>query len=291
MELEGNWKEREGKKRTMAEKARLFRNRKNGGWHKGLRWGICFLALLLLFSAAAPSAQAASQKNGWVTKSGKKYYYVKGKKVKGWKKVSGKYYYFGSKGVLQVNTIAGSEAEGFHYVDKKGVRCTDRTVEMAKDLVLSLTRPSWTAVKKLQTCYRYLVQDCSYAAGSYTLTPKSFPSMAQRMFVLQAGDCYQGALAMAYIGKVLGFTSRMVRGFVDSRLTPGQVSLLQELPGNEHGWAEIMAEGPSYLVYDVSMARVYPGKLYHIPRVRYPYAIRALAGYKLNIVNGKVSWD
>ena len=256
---------------------------------RSLRLFVCLLLTVLLVGAFSAPAWAA--KKGWVKKSGKTYYYKSGKKVKGWKKISGKYYYFDKKGVMQVNTIAGSEAEGYHYVDKKGIRCTDKTVELAKDLVLSLTKPSWSAVKKLQTCYFYLVRDCSYVLDSYSFSPASFPSMARKMFLRCAGDCYEGALCMAYVGKVLGFTSRMVKGYVDSKLSPSQVANLAHVAGNEHGWAEIMAEGTVYRVYDVSMARVYPPKLYHIPRASYPYAIQALQGFKLNIVNGIVSWD
>ncbi|MBQ1492730.1 MAG: hypothetical protein IIZ39_12290 [Blautia sp.] len=259
------------------------------GHKKGLRLLVCLLLAVLFVGVVSTPAQAA--KKGWVKKSGKTYYYKNGKKVKGWKKIQGKYYYFGKKGVMQVNTIAGSEGEGFHYVDKKGIRCTDKTVELAKNLVLSLTKPSWSGVKKLQTCYFYLVRDCSYALDSYSFSPGSFPSMARNMFLRQAGDCYEGALCMAYVGKVLGFTSRMVMGYVDSNLSPSQVSSMAHVANNEHGWAEIMAEGTTYRVYDVSMARVYPPKLYHIPRAAYPYAIQATAGFKLNIVNGIVSWD
>ena len=56
------------------------------------------------------------KKTGWVKKNGKKYYYVKGKKVTGWKKIKGKKYYFNKKGVLQTNKMISYNK----YVNKKG---------------------------------------------------------------------------------------------------------------------------------------------------------------------------
>ncbi|MCR4717566.1 MAG: serine hydrolase [Lachnospiraceae bacterium] len=54
--------------------------------------------------------------NGWVKKSGKKYYYINNKKVTGLKKI-GKYkYYFNKKGVMQKNKMIAKNK----FVNKKG---------------------------------------------------------------------------------------------------------------------------------------------------------------------------
>ena len=257
------------------------------------RRGLALAAGLLLLALVATSmpvqVQAAQAKTGWVKKSGKKYYYKKGKKVTGWKKIQGKTYFFSSKGVMQSGKIVGN-ASGVHFVGKDGVRCLDPAIEVAKNLVLELTDSSMSTKEKLDTVYRYLVYDCSYLVDSYDFSPANFGFMARRMAIRRGGDCYEGALLMAYVGKVLGYKARLAEGFVDSNLLPSQVRYLAYNGANEHGWAEIRVGG-TYLVYDVSMQRVYSPRLYSIPRSSYPYAIEAVGLTQLKVKAGSVVWE
>ena len=95
---------------------------------------ILFLALVLalgstvalpLMTVTVEAAQTTAKvKNGWVKKSGKWYYYRKGRKVKGWKKVKNKWYYLDkTSGVLQTGwkKVSGK----WYYLRKKdGVMLT-----------------------------------------------------------------------------------------------------------------------------------------------------------------------
>ena len=249
--------------------------------------GLLVLGLVLATVPATP-VLAASQKTGWATKSGKKYYYKKGKKVKGWKKIGSYTYFFDSKGVMQTNKIVGN-SKGIHYVGKDGIRCKDTAIEVAKNLVLELTDNSMSRREKLETVYSYLVYDCSYLSDYYVLAPVNFSYMARRMASRHGGDCYEGALLMVYVARVLGYTGRMERGYVDSNLYPSQVGYLAYTAGNEHGWPEIKVSG-SYLVYDISMQRAYSARLHGITRRSYPYAIRSVGEYKMKVSKGRVIW-
>ena len=260
---------------------------------KGRRRGLCLLAGLLVLAltwGTMPVRVQAAKKDGWAKTGGKKYYYRKGKKVKGFTAIKGKTYFFNSKGVMQANQIVGNEKAGYHYAGKDGVCCFDPAIEAAKNLVLTLTEEDWSQKKKLETVFRYLVYDCSYAADYYEFTTSNFGSLALRMYARKAGDCNEGALLMAYVGRVLGYTSRLVSGYVNSYLTPAEARYLELNGESEHGWAEIMLGKQPYLVYDVSMQRAYQTKLYSISRAQYPYAIKAVAVYRLNVKNGKVVW-
>lgn len=70
--------------------------------------------------ASVSKAEKASRKNGWVTKSGKRYYYQFGKKLKKqWLVKKGKTYYLNKKGVA---ATASAKIDGTYYVfSKKGV--------------------------------------------------------------------------------------------------------------------------------------------------------------------------
>lgn len=99
---------------------------------------LLILLCLLLTAGCMPQislneVSAASTRNytGWKTKSGKKYYYSKGKKLTGFHKIKKYYYYFDSNGVMQTgwHRVKG----GFRYFAKVSGRMRkNRTVNGRK---------------------------------------------------------------------------------------------------------------------------------------------------------------
>lgn len=81
---------------------------------------------------------------GWKTVNGCRYYFkkagdgvIRGSAVTGLKKISGNQYYFSSSGVLQTNTIAGTESEGYYYVDDNGQVISTKAICQAVDFVIA----------------------------------------------------------------------------------------------------------------------------------------------------------
>lgn len=67
--------------------------------------------------------------DGWVTVSGKKYYYQGGRMTTGWKKIGGKYYYFHpSDGYLYTSKLLNLNG-WIYYVDKTGARVTNKWIK------------------------------------------------------------------------------------------------------------------------------------------------------------------
>ena len=234
------------------------------------------LALLLTFHAPV----SAAKKQGWVTKNGHTYYYVKGKRVKGWKTINGKEYYFNSLSRLMKNRIVGNSRGGYDYVDAKGIRVKDPVVRKAAALVRGCTNSSMTRNQKLETAYWWIIQNYVYVSHEYSMAPSNFPSVALGMFSSGGGDCFQSALVMAYVAKVLGYQVRVIYGFVSSE-TP--------TPIYTHGWAEVLY-GNQYYVYDITMQRRYSQLLHGILIENYPFAIARDKAYYLNITDGVVVW-
>ena len=65
-----------------------------------------------------------NEKNGWHTSKGKKYYYVDGAKVKGWKEIGGKYYCFSKVDGHLYKSRLVKDGDDAYYVNKEGVRVT-----------------------------------------------------------------------------------------------------------------------------------------------------------------------
>lgn len=81
-----------------------------------------------LFNCVTPDGYILNQfgarvkaAKGWIREDGKYYYYVKRKKVTGWRKISSKMYYFDADGVRQKGWL---ELDGNTYYLKKGVMQT-----------------------------------------------------------------------------------------------------------------------------------------------------------------------
>ncbi len=69
-------------------------------------------------NVSASQITAGSEKGKWKEKNGKKYYYVKNKKVKGFYKIKGEIYYFDKKGVMKTGWQKISKKK--YYFDSDG---------------------------------------------------------------------------------------------------------------------------------------------------------------------------
>lgn len=219
--------------------------------------------------------------HGWVKKGNQKFYYKKGVKVTGWKTIKGKKYYFDKKtGKLQTNKIVGTAKEGRFYVDKKGIRVTDKEVRMAVSFVDKHTKAGWTRDKKLKACYEYLWKVCQYERAYDKVACNKMPEYAAYMLKTGRGNCYRGSAAFACVARVLGYDSRVGVGGVSSRST-----VL-----SPHGWAEIKVGGKWYM-YDISMQRYWTWiDLYKRTASDYPFNYRCDDRYQLIVKNGKAMW-
>ena len=95
---------------------------------------IAIIAMMCIFyteiSAASYNAvdtvtvsnvKAAVHKNGWTTKSGKKYYYFNNKPVTGIRRIDSTYYYFSSRGILQEGAYKWISVKNtWYYLQKNG---------------------------------------------------------------------------------------------------------------------------------------------------------------------------
>ncbi|MDO4308048.1 MAG: transglutaminase domain-containing protein [Eubacteriales bacterium] len=229
------------------------------------RKGFLFGMLLLLFcfciggqnvqaagkKITAETKTAAAKKTGWVTKNGKRYYYVKGKKqINCWKTISKKKYYFGSDGAAKTGWYSiGSKS---YYFDSKGVykksKTMDKTLLNKMDAIIknnvSAKDGKSAALKKLFT---YVQKKCNYARVIGFKGQKGWEyTYAKQMLVKKKGSCYHYAAAFAVLAKrVTGYPVRICWG------TSNAFNTRKWQP---HGWVEIKINGTWY-TFDANAAR------------------------------------
>ncbi|MFR8667697.1 MAG: transglutaminase domain-containing protein [Anaerobutyricum soehngenii] len=220
---------------------------------------------------------------GWCSMGkGQKYYVVNGNRVKNWYKVGKKYYYFGDDYNLIVNSIVGSKAKGYYYVDKRGVRVTAKEIRQAVTFVMKYSDAKFSRQKRLKQCFRAIRKYPYHHMSSVAPAAKKIPSYANYMFTAQKGNCYRYGSAMAYIGRVLGYDTRLAVGAVTSRGPRASLS--------PHGWCEIKT-GKNWKMIDCSMQRFNLKKnLFLVTRKKYPYRLRCDKVHAMVVRNGKVKW-
>lgn len=262
-------------------------------------WLLAVGILMLLLLPVQTFAEGLPQKNytvqngrlcdengsaytGWRTENSRKFYYVNGKKCNGWRKVGKRYYYFEGKNGLAKNKIVGSKKMGYYYVDKNGIRVTNKEVNLAVDFVMKNSDPKARRRQRLRQCFDALCE-YPYFARAYEVKASKLPSFEKEMLTTGRGDCYYYGTTMAYIARVLGYDSRVAGGGVTAR-GPWY-------PMSEHGWCEVRI-GSSWRMIDCSMQRAHTNhNLFLVKRSNYPFWLRCDKTYALKIKDGKPKWN
>ncbi|MDE6435507.1 MAG: transglutaminase-like domain-containing protein [Lachnospiraceae bacterium] len=196
--------------------------------------------------------------------------------------------YYSKKGNLLTNQIVGSKKTGYYYVDKTGVKVTDKTVQYAVKFVRAHTKSSDSKETKLKKCYNYLWKNYKYQRvyGSKTsraLNPKAkdMSKISKEMFKSKKGNCHRYASCFAYIARVLGY---------DSKVAVGSVTSLHG--GNTpHGWTLVKynASGKKYKWYicdpdmEINNVSTYM-------KETHPCNVTTKWNCTLTIKDGKVTW-
>lgn len=213
----------------------------------------CFSSLTVQAAGTTITAETknASKKTGWVTKNGKRYYYVKGKKqVNCWKTISKKKYYFGADGAAKTGWYSiGSKS---YYFDSKGVykksKAMDKTLLSKMDAIIKNNVGSKdnekTALKKL---FNYVQKKCGYARAMGFKGQKGWEyTYAKEMLVKKKGSCYHYAAAFAVLAKrATGYPVRVCWGTSNAFNTK---------VWQPHGWVEIKIGGTWY-TFDANAAK------------------------------------
>lgn len=221
---------------------------------------------------------------GWYN-AGKnqKCYVVNGDRVKGWYKIGSKYYYFEKDYTLAANKIAGSKADGYFYVDKSGVRVTSKEICQAVSFVTKYSSAKLSRPKRLQQCFKAIRKYPYHHMSTAAPSAGQIPSYARYMFTAHQGNCYRYGSAMAYIGRVLGYDTRLAVGAVTARGPHARLS--------PHGWCEVRT-GNTWKMIDCSMQRFNLKKnLFMVTRAKYPYRLRCNKVHPMKVNKGKVRWS
>lgn len=187
---------------------------------------------------SAPTTGLKAGKEGWVTKSGKKYYYVKGKKVTGIHKIGSKNYAFDSKGVLQGKTPVFTWKNKFYKVSAKGVASQWKgTAAFAAKLLTSAPLSGKTAEEQLIKAFNYCA-DLNYmrisAPAGYS-EKQLLDYFGKIGLTQQVGDCSVQATSFYWLAKVLGYNVKVVNGYTKSTTF------------NEHSWVELTKSKKVYI--------------------------------------------
>lgn len=181
------------------------------------------------------------------------------------------------------NTIVGSKAKGYYYVDKTGRKVNTREIRQAVDFVMRNSKAGDSRAKRLKACYRALQAYPYFGMTNRAPKAKNLFSYARYMFSRHRGDCYYYASTMAYIARVLGYDSRVAVGGVTARGPAAPLSL--------HGWCEVKY-GKSWRMLDCSMQRAHHDRnLCLVTRKKYPFRLRCDKVYTMTVKNAKVKWS
>lgn len=174
---------------------------------------------------------------------GKSYFLnADGTMTKGWLAIGDGIYFFKEDG-----TMAANEAIGQYEFARDGklITATNPVSEVAtlvSGVISSVTTQNMTADQKLQACYQYMLDHCSYKRTYDTPSGDWTGTYATEILSTGQGNCYRYAAAFAYLAKGLGFESRVITGQISARkggTTP-------------HAWTEVKI-GDTWYIFDSEM--------------------------------------
>ena len=180
--------------------------------------------------------------SGWNIIDSKNYYFGEdGYALTGWFQNGGYYYYGGSDGAILTDcTVDG------YKLDSNGRRQVSSELEgRVLSVIDSCTNDSMTDIKKLEACYRWVINNCSYKRD-YTdpikLASGWTAKYGTEMLTAKKGNCYRYAAAVAYLAEGLGYDAKVVTGKIVA-YGGGMTA---------HGWAEVVINGKTY-IFDANM--------------------------------------
>ena len=196
----------------------------------------------------------------------------------GWTQVGSVYCYFykdGDKTLRAENCIV----DGF-YVDPSGARCDDPVINAALEFIKENSDEKDKPLERLRDCYNHLYKKYKYKTIVGVPVAEDLSSCAEDMFTDKTGNCYSYATALSYIGRALGYDTRIVTGKI--RGVYGDM-----VP---HSYAEIFIDGKWY-IFDASQNIAYP-KLnwFMITSGEYHRKYEKEVTYTLTASDGEVKW-
>ncbi len=201
------------------------------------------------------------------------------KAITGWTQVDSVYCYFyksGNKVIRAENCVVDG-----YYIDSTGARCDDTVINTALSFVNKNSKASDNKLDRLKACYNYLYKYYSYKSSYGTPVAADFSRYASELFSSKMGNCYKFASAISYIGRVLGYDTRVVTGKV--RGVYGDMV--------NHSYAEILVDGKWYIC-DATQNKAYPRlNWFLISPSSYHKAFNRGIVYTLTVSDGKVLWD
>ena len=148
---------------------------------------------------------------------------------------------------------------------------------IAVHFVMEHSDPYDTPVKRLLSCYDYIVYCCVFKRGGNKVKLKDLSLYAGEVLVMDRGNCFRVAAAVVYCARVLGFDGRVVAGSA----VPKKI---------RHGWSEIRIGNTWYLL-DVFRSRWNPEQNFRLVTFEeYPKKICRNKGWEMLVKKGKVKW-
>lgn len=204
------------------------------------------LALCAALSLGAPASSlvpagavtvSAAAKKGWVTKNGKTYYYVKGKKVTGVVKVDGVSYAFNAKGVLQGKTAVFVWKNKYYKVSAKGVAAQWKgTSALAAKLLAGKELSGKTAKAQLLKAFTYCANLPYQRVGTPSGSERQLADYYGKLGLSEGvGDCSVQAYSFYWLAKVLGYKVKVINGYTKSA------------DYHEHSWVELTKGKKTYI--------------------------------------------
>ena len=218
---------------------------------------------------------------GWKRASGRTWYFINGRQLRGWQKIGGYWYYFTYDG-MKTNCIAGNSSGGWYYVNSQGIRVTDPQICMAVGFVRACSSDSQSRMARLRRCFKTM---CTYTYSWFPDSPgpAAFPSYASHTFRAKIANCWRYGAAMAYVARVLGYDSRVSLG--------GVTAHGPNYPLSAHGWCEVYTGG-AWKMIDVSMQKHHPEvSLFLVPRARYPFRLQVNSSHPMTVNGTNVIWS